>query len=107
MKAEDLKARTFQQTSSAKKDEDGYWKFRVEITETVVYNDGREESESIVSESMNKDFDIAHKIALHSALSELGDLVYDAGYDSLIEARAHERELENDDSKDNQDTPTQ
>lgn len=101
-----LVGRTFGQKTTATKDEQGYWKLRVVIEETVTYPDGTKKEETIESECVDKDFDTAHRIALYSALRELGYLVYDRKFDSLIEGREYEREHYGN-SQDNTDTTTQ
>ncbi len=104
-----LIGRTFGQKTTATKDEQGYWKIQVVIVESVTYPDGVTKEENIESECVDRDFDTAHQIALHSALSELGMLVYDRKFDSLIEGKEYQRKLEaeSDGSENNKDTPTQ
>lgn len=105
-----IKGRTFSEETTAVKDEDGFWKIDVTMSEKVVYNDGTEREESINAMGMDKDFGIAHQMALFAALSELRELVYDKNLDSLIEGRELQRKLEAENGgsrKADEDTPTQ
>lgn len=105
-----LVGRGFGQQTTATRDIDGFWKIEVLMTEKVIYPDGSVKEESIESMHVDRDFDVAHQVALHSALSELNELVYDRGFDSLIEGKEYERKLEAENangSKANEDTTTQ
>lgn len=110
MDSDKILGRKFGQSTTGKKDEQGYWHLDVVITEEVTYPDGTVKTESIESSAMDLDFNMAHQLALHSALSELRELVYDAGLDSLIEGKENQRKLEAEnvsDSKADENTTTQ
>jgi len=100
-----LSGRVFGQQTLGEKDEQGYWKITVVMTEKIIFPDGTSKEEKIESMCMDKDFDTAHQIALHSALSELRELVYDKNFDSLIEGREYQRVLETDDGSSNKANP--
>lgn len=105
-----LVSRSFGQRTTATKDQHGYWNLRVIMEEEIVYPNGESKKESLVSECMDKEFNVAHGIALSTVLSELAALVYDRGFDSLIEGKEYQRKLEAKnatDSKPDEDTPTQ
>jgi hypothetical protein len=105
-----LIGRVFSQETIGTKGENGLWTVKVNMTEKVTYPDGQERAESIDTECVDADFHVAHRIALHSGLSELARLVYDRGLDSLIDGMDFEREFEellSDEGNTNQDTPTQ
>lgn len=102
-----LKGRIFEQQTLGEIDKDGYWKVVVTITEKISYDGEVWEVENISAMSLDKSFDMAHKIAMQSALSELNSLVYSKGFDSLIEGRLYERLVKENASNNNKDTTTQ
>lgn len=104
-----ITGRVFSQTTSGRKLDNGLWELTVDITEKLFFPDGTEKEESINTMCADEDFDVAHQIALHSALIELRELVYDKNLDSLIDGKEQQRKLEaeNDSIKADQDTPTQ
>lgn len=110
MDSKDIVARTFGQKTTGTKDDGGYWHLHVITTETVTYPDGTTKEESIESECVDRDFDVAHQVALHSVFAELQMLVYDRNLNSLIEGKELQRKLEADDdsgSEADEDTPVQ
>lgn len=98
MENSDIKSRGFSQTTLGSKRENGMWELTVVMTESVVYNDGTERSESIETMCVDEDFFTAQQVALRAALTELQDLVYSRGLDSIIEGRDYQRRLEEHDT---------
>lgn len=105
-----LSGRSFGQRTTATRDEQGYWKLHVMMEEEVSYPDGTVRRETLESECMDKEFNVAHGMALGTVLAELDTLVYSRGFDSLIEGIDYQRKLEAENaagSKTDEDTPTQ
>lgn len=100
-----ITGKSFSNVNTGKVDEQGYWNVNVLMQETIFYSDGTEDTESIEVSVMDMDFDFAHKAALQTALISYREEVFDAGFNSLVEAR-REKKL-NDSGEDNSDTPTQ
>ena len=108
MNYENLKGRYFGNDVFSLKADNGMWTVTVVIRERVSEDGTNWVEESIGSSAMDVDFDTAHKLALASVLSELNELVYVNGYDSLVQAvearRALEEGKDEPNPKDNKDT---
>lgn len=89
-----LSGRSFSSYTTGIKGEDGKWKVSVELGERVQYPNGTHKQESIFYEEVNEDFDVAHQTALKACLYDLQELVYSRNFDSLIEAKEYDRNLE-------------
>lgn len=108
MESNTLKGRVFSQTTTGVKNENGMWTLEVVMVEKVTMPDGQVFEESIETMCMDEDFDTAHQTALRAALTELQELVYSRGFDSLIEGKEYQRKLEekNDLIETNKDSST-
>lgn len=108
MNYKNLKGRYFGNDVMSTKADNGMWTVTVVIRERVSEDGENWVEESIGASAMDMNFDTAHKLALGTVLSELNELVYVKGFESLVEAIEADRALEeskNDSNpKDNKDT---
>lgn len=87
-----VKKRVFAQETSCVKDADGYWRVTVTITEKISVDGENWREDSIVAESLDRNFERAHKTAMMSALTELQETVYAKGFDALSEGKDYLKE---------------
>lgn len=109
MNYKNLKGRYFGNDTFSLKGANGMWEVTVIIKERVTEDGENWIEESIGASAVDEDFDTAHKMALRVTLQELDRLVYQRGFDSLVQGieadRLLEKETENEPIvKDNKDT---
>lgn len=109
MDYKNLKGRYFGNDTFAKKLENGMWEVTAVIKERVSEDGVNWIEESIGTTAVDSDFDNAHKMALRVVLQELDRLVYQHGFDSLVQGIEADRLLEKEEgdeskSNDNKDT---
>jgi hypothetical protein len=89
-----LSGRSFSSVTTGTKEENGDWNVKVLMTETLDYPNGTKREESIEKSAISPSFNVAHQTAMNGVLQVLQDLVYTRGFDSLIEARDYEKNLQ-------------
>ena len=89
-----LSGRSFLSDTKGYKDEEGNWNVVTVMTETLTYPNGTVREEKIEGSYKDPEFKVAHMLAMREVLQELQDLVYNRGFDSLIEAKDYDRSLE-------------
>lgn len=108
MKAKDYKHRQFYTEINAVRDDDGTWKVTLDNVERVSMDGQNWTQEKASVMVMDNDFDNAHKIALQSIFAWMEEYVNGKGFNSMIDAAAHYRSIEEkeDGKKSNDNTHT-
>ncbi len=90
----DILGRDFNSLTHSTKDEEGYWRVIVTITDKVLYkgNDSWIE-ENVEAMSVDKDFHNAVETAMKSSLGYIVENVYNKGFPGLVEFREFERKV--------------
>lgn len=94
MNYKELKGRYFGNDTFSKKLDSDMWEVIVVIKERVSEDGVNWVEESIGTTAVDADFDTAHKMALRVVLQELDRLVYQKGFDSLVQGIEADRLLE-------------
>lgn len=104
MDMNDVMIRKFYNSTNGERLENGDWRVTCTIGEDLAMTDGTTKSEVIDAMCVDKEFDVAHGAALNSVIEELRMLVYERGFDSLVEGVEYQRKLEvNDNPKTDED----
>jgi|SRR5687768_14902919 len=85
MNYKNLRGRYFGNDVFSTKADNGMWTVTVVIKERVTEDGVNWVEESIGAEATDMDFDTAHKMALRVTLQELDRVVYQKGFDGLVE----------------------
>jgi len=110
MDYKNLKGRYFGNDTFAKKLPNGSWEVTLVIKEKLTDDGTNWVEESIGSSAIDISFDVAHRTALASTLQAMKELVYDRGFDSLVQAVEYQKQLETEEedepaaATDNKDT---
>jgi hypothetical protein len=95
---------SFSTVNVGERQDNGGWKVTSTLTEEWTFVNGTSRAEKIDAMCFDNDEVNAQQVALHSALVSYREEVIDKGFSNLVEARMAK---ENDDFKDNPNTPTQ
>ena len=98
--------KTFNNFNSGVEQANGDWRVEVILVETFLHDDGTTKEEKIEVVCIDSDFQVAHQVALASALNQYREETIDRGMVSLIESR-EKYGNPNDNSGNNKDTITQ
>lgn len=90
----DILGRDFNSLTHSTKDEEGYWKVIVTISDKVLYagSDSWIE-EKVEAMSVDKDFHSAVETAMKSSLGYIVENIYQKGFPGLVEFREFERKV--------------
>ncbi len=108
-----LNGRYFGNDTFARKLPNGLWEVTLIIKEKLTDDGVNWAEESIGSSAIDADFDVAHREALAATLQTMKELVYDRGFDSLVQAVEYQKKLEKEQDnepaavEDNKDTYVQ